>query len=427
MQSRASRSYRRTGSSVFARPAARRHTAHTSSSGAGIGSYFKTGSFTESEATLRRRSLSGRGSGILLILTILLAGFVLGATALVATQFFLDRAFSQTGMSTGTGAVVIFGVDDSGKRSDSVRILACGPGGLAQMPVPRDTLINLPGREPEKLTDLYGEFGPDGLCRLLSKQFGLKLTRYVVVRQDQLAKVVDTALAGVPFTLKEPIAFRDWRSHTLVSVPAGEGRVLHGAAFVAAARARGRGGDVGDRVPRQDALIRAALIRAVDRLRSNPARLSGMIAAARSFPSNLTDRERAFLAWRAGMGVANRRLTTISPEGGPQGDRFVLDPDGALAAGWKLQDAVAGRKPRRALVIEVATPELAARARAAAEESHFTVLAIHIVPPRPGAGFVAAPRSREWMKLANTLAKRLSLGGRVHRTPPRSYALLVLS
>lgn len=372
----------------------------------------------ETPGTYRRRMFRAR----LWILIVLLvaAAFAVGVFAGAAGVCYINCAFP--GAPVGVAVVALYNTDGSGRRSDAVRLLAAGPGGISETAVPRDSLFTLPGRRPEKLTDLFAHIGPLATTRLLAETYHIPLCRYVVLNQATLADAVD-AVGGIPANLDAPIHFRDWQTHRPVYIPAGK-QVLTGWQFVQAARQRGEGGDTGDRIPRQTRLVRALAKAITERLPSNPALLSRLSDRLSRIPTNMSARERALLLLRGCEGLS--RTLDLRPPGTNENNRFRLDLDGAHELGNQLLDRSAGRSHRPGLVIRCSRPEQAETVRPDAVDAGFTVLSTPVVIPAPDASFIAAPHA--------VLAQSLRLADRLHRTdrvvaiPPgrRNYAVLTL-
>jgi LCP family protein required for cell wall assembly len=354
---------------------------------------------------------------LLLLLVVFLAGFI----SCAAARFYIDRAFPQ--VPPGVALWVVYLLDASNQRADGIRIFSAGKT-VVEMAVPRDTLIRLPGRPPTRISSLYHELGPEGLTRLLADRFGIPLRRFVVVRQDALAHLVDQ-VEGVPFNLKAPVRFQDWTTHRQVSIPAGK-RVLSGEQFVNAGRQRGSAGDSGDRLPRQRELIEALAFRIARQVRDKPAVIiPRLLAAPDTFPNNLSASERSLAALCGIQGAMNRRIETIDPPGHNAANRFELDAAGARQAGWKLLDLAAGRPVRRGIVIEASTDALAASARKKVERVGFHVIDIRITPEK-NCSFIAVPHSEDWVERAQPLQKIFHLD-RIHQHPRLNYAVLSIA
>lgn len=153
----------------------------------------------------RRRRRRGPLSfllGLLVKLLIVIAVIALALYALPVSLFITDadNVFSPSaGLETDMINILLLGVDrlNSGaQRSDTIIIASVGHGSFKLTSVLRDTIVEIPGHGRDKINAAYAYGGPELTVRTLNINFGLNITKYVVVDFVALAEVIN-ALGGV--------------------------------------------------------------------------------------------------------------------------------------------------------------------------------------------------------------------------------------
>lgn len=135
----------------------------------------------------------------------------------------------------------------AGRRTDTIMLLHVPRSGRpALVSVPRDSLVEIPGRGRDRINAAFAFGGPKLLVETLESATGVRIDDYVEVGFGGFANIVD-ALGGVELCLEKPIS--DEKAH--IDLPAGC-QVLDGPAALGYARARyfDPRGDLG-RVERQ--------------------------------------------------------------------------------------------------------------------------------------------------------------------------------
>ena len=105
--------------------------------------------------------------------------------------------------------VLLLGVDklsDGVQRSDTIIVATVGYDAFKLTSVMRDTMVDIPGHGRQKVNAAYAYGGADLTMRTLNENFGLNITKYVVVDFTTLAGLVN-AIGGVDveITQKEQV------------------------------------------------------------------------------------------------------------------------------------------------------------------------------------------------------------------------------
>lgn len=141
-----------------------------------------------------------------LILLVLAAGLIL--YALPVGLFLTERGEDvspATDLDTGVFNLLILGVDNVSqgtRRSDTLLIASVGYQTFCLTSVLRDTMVEIPGHGMGKINAAYNYGGAELTMRTLNQNFGLNLTRYVVVDFATLADLIN-ALGGVDISLTQ--------------------------------------------------------------------------------------------------------------------------------------------------------------------------------------------------------------------------------
>jgi len=94
--------------------------------------------------------------------------------------------------------ILLLGVDrlTGSQRSDTIIIASVGYSSLSLTSIMRDTIVDIPGHGSTKVNAAYAYGGPELTMLTLNENFGLNLTKYVVVDFAALADIIN-ALGGV--------------------------------------------------------------------------------------------------------------------------------------------------------------------------------------------------------------------------------------
>ena len=113
------------------------------------------------------------------------------------TTYLLVGSDSRKGLSKaenrklGTG-----GVGDVGQRTDSIMLLHTGSGPSMLLSIPRDSLVDIPGRGTTKINAAYAYGGARLLIRTIEKNTGVHIDHFVEVGFGGFVNAVD-AVGGV--------------------------------------------------------------------------------------------------------------------------------------------------------------------------------------------------------------------------------------
>lgn len=103
--------------------------------------------------------------------------------------------------------IAILGVDETNEdigRSDAIMIGTLDPihNKLKITSIMRDTYVNIPGYENDKINHSYAYGGAELTIRTLNQNFGLNITDYIKVNFEDLVNIVD-ALGGIDIELSK--------------------------------------------------------------------------------------------------------------------------------------------------------------------------------------------------------------------------------
>lgn len=88
------------------------------------------------------------------------------------------------------------GVGDIGQRTDTIMVLHVGDGKPLLMSIPRDSLVEIPGRGTTKINAAFAFGGPKLLVQTIEERTGLYIDHYVEIGFGGLVKAVD-AVGGI--------------------------------------------------------------------------------------------------------------------------------------------------------------------------------------------------------------------------------------
>ncbi len=137
-----------------------------------------------------------------LILLIAAVGIILYAlpVSLFITDSTGELSASDT-LETDTINILLLGIDRTdnatGKqRADTIMIMSVGYNRMTLTSVLRDTTVDIPGYGRHKLNAAYAYGGAELTMRTLNENFGLNITRYVVVDFFAVADIIN-AIGGI--------------------------------------------------------------------------------------------------------------------------------------------------------------------------------------------------------------------------------------
>ncbi|MBR1560997.1 MAG: LCP family protein [Clostridia bacterium] len=152
------------------------------------------------------------GQGLLKLVALALTVALLSAAliyALPPALFAVEPDDMNLALTDGLPAtrlnVLLLGVDDlrdGAQRSDAIMIASVGYGAFKLTSVMRDTLVDIPGHDRNRLNAAYAYGGLELVMRTINQNFGLNLMHYAQVDYVALVRVID-ALGGVDIDLTE--------------------------------------------------------------------------------------------------------------------------------------------------------------------------------------------------------------------------------
>jgi len=159
----------------------------------------------------RRKPLAALGCFLLkLLLRVLLILLIIGVVlyALPVGLFITDPSGElapSDELDTNIINILLLGVDRSdnpsnpssgAQRSDTIIIMSVGYNRLSLTSIMRDTQVHVPGYGMCKLNAAYAYGGPELTMRTLNENFGLNITKYIVVDFFAVADIIN-ALGGI--------------------------------------------------------------------------------------------------------------------------------------------------------------------------------------------------------------------------------------
>lgn len=97
---------------------------------------------------------------------------------------------------------------DFGERTDTIMLLHVGGGPSLLMSIPRDSIVDIPGRGESKINAAYAYGGPELLVSTIEENTGIRVDDYVEIGLGGLVNLVD-AVGGVEICPKERLRDRD--------------------------------------------------------------------------------------------------------------------------------------------------------------------------------------------------------------------------
>lgn len=175
--------------------------------------------------TTRRRRLrpsAPRGRRLLKWAALALAGWVALSAVLFmfSAQFLQDRVGADTrAQLAGGGApvlspstVLVLGSDQRSEetrepgsstsgpsRSDSIQLMRVGGGHSAKLSIPRDTVVEIPGRGLNKINAAYAIGGSSLAVQTVKQYLGIEIDHVIVVDFERFPQLID-AMGGVDYT-----------------------------------------------------------------------------------------------------------------------------------------------------------------------------------------------------------------------------------
>lgn len=113
------------------------------------------------------------------------------------TTYLLVGSDSRKGLSKkenkrlGTG-----GVDDVGQRTDTIMLLHTGDGPSMLLSIPRDSIVEIPGRGSSKINSAFAFGGPKLLVKTIEQNTGVRVDHYVEIGFGGFVNSVD-AVGGI--------------------------------------------------------------------------------------------------------------------------------------------------------------------------------------------------------------------------------------
>lgn len=100
----------------------------------------------------------------------------------------------------------------AGQRTDTIMLLHTGDGPSVLVSVPRDSIVDIPGRGTDKVNAAFAFGGPSLLVRTLESETGLRIDHYVEIGFTGFVGLVD-AVGGIEIcpedAMKDPLARLD--------------------------------------------------------------------------------------------------------------------------------------------------------------------------------------------------------------------------
>ena len=156
----------------------------------------------------RRRRRGGFLGWVIKLLFRLLIILLVAAAALYAIPVGVFMTDSGENVSASAALpkdkinILLLGVDrlTGSQRSDTIIVASVGYSDLTLTSIMRDTIVDIPGHGNSKVNAAYAYGGPELTLRTLNENFGLNLTKYVVVDFAALAEIIN-ALGGVDIAI----------------------------------------------------------------------------------------------------------------------------------------------------------------------------------------------------------------------------------
>ena len=91
------------------------------------------------------------------------------------------------------------GANASPARADSIMLMRVGAGHSGRLSIPRDTIVDIPDRGPDKINAAYAIGGPQLMIRTVKSYLGVEVHHLVEVSFENFPKLID-ALGGIDYT-----------------------------------------------------------------------------------------------------------------------------------------------------------------------------------------------------------------------------------
>lgn len=128
-----------------------------------------------------------------------------GTTYLIVGSDSREGLTAEERKELGTGG-------DVGQRTDTIMLLHTGAGQNLLMSIPRDSIVDIPGRGPNKVNAAFAFGGPKLLISTLEANTGIRIDDYVEIGLGGFVGIVD-AVGGVEIcpeqAMKDPLANLD--------------------------------------------------------------------------------------------------------------------------------------------------------------------------------------------------------------------------
>ena len=154
--------------------------------------------------------------------------------------------------------ILILGLDQGERihRSDSIVVVHLDPKNNTAniVSIPRDTMVDIPGRGLDKINHAYAFGGPDLSKASVEKFLNIKIPYYLSVETDKLAQLIDD-IGGVTLYVEKRMYYIDNAQNLFVDLKPGL-QTLSGRDALSYLRYRYDGGDL-NRILRQQKFMRA--------------------------------------------------------------------------------------------------------------------------------------------------------------------------
>lgn len=97
---------------------------------------------------------------------------------------------------TGEGGANVIGEPS---RSDTMLLVRAGGGHSARLSIPRDTIVDIPGRGPQKINSAYAIGGPALAVNTVKQYLGIEVNHLLEVDFENFPKLID-AMGGIDYT-----------------------------------------------------------------------------------------------------------------------------------------------------------------------------------------------------------------------------------
>ena len=193
--------------------------------------------------------------GSLVIMAVIFGFMVAVSTKLALFEIFLS--LTPTAPLFPKANILVLGVDDAyGHRSDTIMLLHTDPGKkeASVISIPRDTLVNIPGRGLDKVNHAYAYGGVELSRKTIEQLLNIEIPYYVVVDLSGIVKIIDD-LGGVTLDVDKRMFYDDYAGDLHVNLQPGV-QQLDGKQAMGYLRYRADGNDF-TRIARQQKFLHA--------------------------------------------------------------------------------------------------------------------------------------------------------------------------